>query len=149
MKGKLAQLGPNTVKRIALLILLIAAPIFSQSNTGELHLRVTDPAGLGVKVAVSLSSEANQYRSSFSTSDQGVLDVQRLPYGVYRLEISAAGFAPVAQTVEIRSSIATELAIQFKLTAVTQSVTVTSPGRPLTSPPSAAQENAVPSVVST
>jgi outer membrane receptor protein involved in Fe transport len=115
------------LKKLAILLLLLAAPLFSQSNTGELHFKVTDPAGLGVKVTVSLSSDANEYRNSFSSSDQGVLEVQRLPYGVYGLEISASGFAPVAQTVEIRSSIATELVIQLKLPTVNQSVTVITP----------------------
>ena len=115
------------MKKLAILVLLLAAPLFSQSNTGELHFKVTDPAGLGVKVTVSLSSDANEYRNSFSSSDQGVLEVQRLPYGVYGLEISASGFAPVAQTVEIRSSIATELVIQLKLPTVNQSVTVITP----------------------
>src|ERR1700723_374245 len=108
-------------------MLLVAAPLFSQSNTGELLIKVIDPAGLGVKVTVSLTSDANQYQNSFSTSDQGRLNVQRLPYGLYRLEISQSGFAPVSETVEIRSSIATELVIQLKLPSVSQSVTVTAP----------------------
>ena len=46
---------------------------------------------------------------------------------MYRLEISQSGFAPVSETVEIRSSIATELVIQLKLPSVSQSVTVTTP----------------------
>jgi TonB-dependent Receptor Plug Domain len=108
-------------------MLLVAAPLFSQSNRGELHVKVIDPAGLGVKVTVALTSDANQYQNSFSTSEQGRLDVQRLPYGLYRLEISQSGFAPVSETVEIRSSIATELVIQLKLPSVSQSVTVTAP----------------------
>ncbi len=117
----------NTVNRLALLILLVAVPLFSQSNTGELHLKVTDPAGLGVRVAVSLTSDANQYQNSFSTSEQGRLEVQRLPYGLYRLEIAQTGFAPVSEMVEIRSSIATEFVIQLKLPSMNQSVTVTTP----------------------
>ena len=108
-------------------MLLVAAPLFSQSNRGELHVKVIDPAGLGVKVTVALTSDANQYQNSFSTTEQGRLDVQRLPYGLYRLEISQSGFAPVSETVEIRSSIATELVIQLKLPSVSQSVTVTAP----------------------
>ena len=117
----------NTVNRLALLILLVAVPLFSQSNTGELHLKVTDPAGLGVRVAVSLTSDANQYQNSFSTSEQGRLEVQRLPYGLYRLEIAQPGFAPISEMVEIRSSIATEFMIQLKLPSMNQSVTVTTP----------------------
>jgi hypothetical protein len=113
------------MKRLAALFFLFASALFCQSNTGELRLKVSDPAGAGVRVTVSIVSEANQYRNSLVTSDQGVLDVQRLPYGIYRLQITQAGFAPVFETIEIRSSIATEFAIQLKLPSVNQSVTVT------------------------
>ena len=37
-----------------LVLLLLVAPLFAQSNTGELRLKVTDPAGLGIKSSVVL-----------------------------------------------------------------------------------------------
>jgi hypothetical protein len=113
------------MKRLAILFFLFASPLFGQINMGELRLKVSDPAGIGVKVTVLIVSEANQYRNSLATSDQGMLDLQRLPYGIYQLQITQAGFAPVSETLEIRSSIATEFAIQLKLPSVNQSVTVT------------------------
>jgi len=112
--------------RLAALLLLCASSLLGQSNSGELRLKVTDPSGLGVKITVQIVSEANQYRNSLATSDQGDLVVKRLPYGVYQLEIEQLGFAPVSATIQIRSSIATEYAIQLKLPTVNQSVTVTS-----------------------
>src|SRR6202046_1782637 len=117
---------PNFMKGLATLFFLIASPLFAQSNTGELRLQVTDPAGLGVKTSVQIVSEANQYRNILTTSDQGTLSVQRLPYGIYELQIVQAGFAPLSETVEILSSIATDFNIQLKLPSVEQSVTVSS-----------------------
>ena len=116
--------GRKVVKRIAVLVFLCALPLYCQSNRGELRLKVTDPAGLGVKAAVLIVSEANQYRNSLTTSEQGTLDVLRLPFGVYQLEISQRGFLPASETVEIRSTIPTEHTIQLKLPSVNQSVTV-------------------------
>src|SRR5271168_1187607 len=110
--------------RLAALFLLFALPLFGQSNRGELHLRVTDPSGLAVKTIVRITCEANQYRSALATNDQGSLIVQRLPYGIYQLEIEQPGFAPVAESVEIRSSLSMEYGIRLKLPAVNQSVTV-------------------------
>jgi len=107
------------------LFFLIAGSAFGQSTSGELRLKVTDPSGLGVKTTVQIISGANQYRNILATSDQGRLDVQRLPYGIYRLEISQPGFATVSVSLEIRSSLATEYVIQLKLPTVSQSVTVT------------------------
>ncbi len=106
------------MKKCIAFFLLIAGSAFGQSNNGELRLRVTDPSGLGVKTTVQIVSEANQYRNSFATNDHGSLTVQRLPYGIYQLEIKQPGFAPVSESVEIRSSIPTEYAIQLKLPSV-------------------------------
>jgi TonB-dependent receptor-like protein len=107
-----------------LCLLLCSIPLFSQSNAGELRIRVTDPAGLGVRCSVELVSEANQYRNTLATDEQGNLDVQRLPYGVYQLVIQQAGFADVSEPVEIRSSIPTDRAIHLQLPSVNASVTV-------------------------
>ena len=112
------------MKGFATLFFLLASPLFSQSNSGELRLKVTDPAGLPVRITVQVISEANQYKNILTTSDQGTLDVQRLPYGIYELQIIRAGFAPVSEDIEIRTSIATEFAIQLKLPSVDQFVTV-------------------------
>ncbi len=115
----------NVMERIACLFFLCALPLYCQSNSGELRLKVTDPSGLGVKTTVVIISAANQYRNSLATTEQGTLDVPRLPFGVYQLEITQRGFLPMSETVEIRSSIPTERTIQLKLPAVNQSVTVT------------------------
>jgi hypothetical protein len=113
--------------RFAAIFLFCALPLFSQSNSGELRLKVTDPDGLGVRTAVQVVSQANRYRNTLSTSDQGRLNLQRLPYGVYQLEIKQPGFAQVSESVDIHSSIPTEYTVQLKLPSVNQSVTVTAP----------------------
>jgi len=102
--------------------------MLAQSNTAELRLTVTDPSGSGVKSTVEIVSEANEYRNTLTTNEGGTLDVLRLPYGVYQIEIQQPGFAPVSQSVDIRSSIPTEYAIQLKLQSVGQSVTVSAGG---------------------
>jgi hypothetical protein len=112
------------MKRFAVVFFFCALPLLCQSNSGELHLKVTDPSGLGVKTIVQIISEANQYRNTLATSDQGSLDVQRLPFGIYRLQIGQSGFTTASESVEIRSSIPTEFTIQLKLSAVNESVTV-------------------------
>src|ERR1700733_10617063 len=111
-------------RRIAWLFFWCALPLYCQSNRGELRLKVSDPSGLGVKTTVRIVSEANQYRNSLPTSEQGTLDVPRLPFGVYLLEITQAGFSPMSETLEIRTSIPTEHTIQLKLPSLNQTVTV-------------------------
>ena len=111
--------------RLAGLLLLFCAPsLFSQSNSGELVLKVIDPSGAGVKTRVHIISEANQYQSTLTTGDRGALDVQRLPYGAYQVEITQPGFAAIFKTIEIHSSLATDVTIQLRLSSVKESVTV-------------------------
>ena len=112
------------MKRLGLLVLLCASPLFCQSNSGELRIKVIDPSGLGVKTTIQIASEANQYHNALATSDQGSLDVQRLPYGIYQLEVRQPGFAAVSASVEIRSSIPIEYTIRLALPSVRQTVNV-------------------------
>jgi hypothetical protein len=109
------------------LFLLLALPLLGQTNQGEIRFRVTDPAGLGVKSSVRIASEANQYRHVLSTDERGVLTVQRLPFGVYEVEINQPGFANWSNTVEVRSSIPAETLIQLKVASIRESVTVSAP----------------------
>jgi hypothetical protein len=119
--------GRFFMKRFAVIFVFLTLPLLGQSNSGELHLRVTDPDGLGLKTTVQITSKANQYRSILTTNDQGSLDVRRLPYGIYQLEIRHPGFAEISESVEIHSSIPTDYAIHLLLPSVTETVTVTAP----------------------
>src|ERR1035441_3207452 len=95
--------------------LISALPLLCQTRRGELRLKVIDPAGLGVKTTVQIVSRANQYRNALATNDLGDLDVQRLPFGTYELEIKQLGFAAKSQSIEIRSSLPTAVKIQLQL----------------------------------
>src|SRR5271170_4608765 len=118
--------GHLRLKRLLALFFLSVSLVWAQANNGELRLKVTDPSGLGVKATVQIISEANQYRNTLATDDQGNVVAQRLPYGVYQVQIRQPGFVEVSEPVEIRSSIPTELTVQLKLSSVNQSVTVNS-----------------------
>ena len=112
---------------IAIFVGLIAWPLLGQSNSGELLLKVTDPAGLGLKTSVQIVSKANHYRNNLDTGEQGNLDVRRLPYGIYQIEIAHPGFVPVSESVEIHSSIPTDWTIRLRVSSVSESLTVTAP----------------------
>ena len=101
-----------------------ALPLLAQSNTGELRLRVTDPSGLGVKTAVALVSEINDYRNTLTTDDEGGLIAKRLPFGLYRVEIQQPGFAAVSAPVEIRSAIPTQYSVTLTLSSVSTAIDV-------------------------
>ncbi|MDE3171239.1 MAG: TonB-dependent receptor, partial [Acidobacteriota bacterium] len=111
---------------LLLAFLSAASAALGQANTGELRIHVADPAGLGVQTKVLIVSQANGYRETLSTNNSGNLDVQRLAFGIYRIEIAHGGFEPFASTVELRSAVPIEYPIQLELPSVNESVTVTS-----------------------
>lgn len=114
-----------SVTRILFLFFLVVGVLCAQTNSGELRLKVTDPSGLAVKATVHIVSEANQYRNTLSTDDQGSLDLHRLPFGIYQIEIKQPGFADLSESIQIRSSLPTDQIIQLKLPSVAETVTVT------------------------
>src|SRR3984893_8183410 len=105
-------------------LLLAAIPLCAQSNTGELRIKVTDPAGLGVKSSVQLVSEANQIRKTLLTDDAGNLVAKLLPFGIYRVEVQREGFAPFSDSVEVRSPIPAEYHVTLRIAPMSTSVTV-------------------------
>ena len=102
----------------------LASAACGQNNAGELRLKVTDPAGLGVKSSVELSSEANQYRQRFVTDEFGLLEVNHLPFGLYRILAERTGFAPFSGSVEIRSAVPVEHEIKLTMAELSTAVLV-------------------------
>lgn len=131
MHHSLRFLGTISVKRFislrpfAILPFLAAVSVFGQSNRGELRLKVVDPSNLNVKTSVEIVSEANHYHAVLATTDHGTLDVQRLPYGIYQLEIGQPGFARASESVEIYSSVPMVHTIHLKLQSGKAVMTVT------------------------
>jgi len=107
------------------ILLAAASPLRAQVNTGELRLTVTDPAGLRLRAAVTVSCDANQYRNAFTTTDSGELDIQPLAYGLYLVRIERAGFATTIETIEVRSALPVDHVVHLSVAPVTTSVQVT------------------------
>jgi outer membrane cobalamin receptor len=114
---------PKSIRHLALLF-LCASPLLAQSNTGELRIRVTDPSGLGVKSAVELVSEANQFQKTLTTDGAGDLVVKRIPFGVYRVQIDHPGFAEFRDSIEVRSAAALDYTAKLSIAAANTSVLV-------------------------
>ena len=122
-----------STKLLAFLVLGSARLALAQVNTGELRLKVTDSAGLGLKASVIVSSETNQYRNAFTTSDGGQADIKSITYGIYLVHVHNPGFAATTQTVEIRSALPSEFTVKLAVAPVNTSVKV-SGSAPLVDP---------------
>src|ERR1700681_1061186 len=99
-------------------MVLIALPLFAQSNAGELRLKVADPHGLGVKASITLSSEVAQVHRNLLTDDGGSITARNLPFGPYRLRVESEGFSPFIGIIEIRSAVPTEYLVNLSIAAI-------------------------------
>lgn len=97
---------------------------FTQSNTGELRLTVTDAASLPLQSAIELVSEANQFRENLETDPQGVLVARRLPFGTYRVAVMRDGFTTFTGLIEVRSALPTDYHVTLGLAPLQTEVTV-------------------------
>ena len=104
--------------------LLLTGAGFSQSNTGELRLTVTDPAGLPVQGVVELVSDANQVHQTLDTDAQGSLVARRLPFGRYRIAVSRAGFETFTALLDLRTALPTDYRVTLALAPIQSQVTV-------------------------
>ena len=123
-------------------ILLLALPLFGQSNAGELRLKVADPHGLGVRASVTVASDAAGVHRSLVTDAAGFITTRNLPFGPYRLTVESDGFSTYRGSVEIRSALPTEYLVKLSIAALSTAINVTAEN-PLLDPGQATSSNRI------
>ncbi len=96
-----------------------------QVNYGEVRLKVMAPSNSAVKTTVELVSTGNGYDKSFTTDDSGAIAIKQVPYGVYRVQVQQAGFAPFSKTLEVGSALPLDETIRLSVASVVTNVNVT------------------------
>jgi hypothetical protein len=107
-----------------ILFYLSTLAMWGQVNSGELRLRVVDGSGAGVRASVEVVSQGNGYDKGFSSDDAGALNVAVVPYGVYRVKVTRAGFAPAVRVVVVRSALPVEEKVELAVAGVVTQVSV-------------------------
>ena len=106
-------------------IFLAARPLHAQRVRGELRIEVHDSAGATIAADAELLSEANQLHRTFKIAQDGRYTAQDLPFGIYRLNINAEGFAPWTRLVEIRSEVPLRIPVTLDVAPVATQIQVT------------------------
>jgi hypothetical protein len=108
---------------MAVAVLLLMAQ-FAAASHGELRLVVRDPSGLPLRAAIEITSEGTRIREQTEASADGRAVLRRLPFGIYRVVVSAGGFASATGLVEIRSAAPVERQFSLAVAPIQTSVTV-------------------------
>src|SRR5579863_6269122 len=96
-------------------------------NSGNISGTVTDPSGAVVAGAtVTIHNPVSEYERSATTDSTGAFSFPNVPFNPYHLSVTATGFGPYAQDVDVRSSV--PLSVKITLTVAGSSSTVTVEG---------------------
>jgi hypothetical protein len=122
----------GTTLRILPLLALAIAVLAAQAqsgNAGTVHGIVTDPTGAVIpNAAVRLSNVSSGFERSATSDSTGQFTISNVPFNPYRVEVTAKGFSPTTQSVEIRSAVGTNVTVVLQIQGTTQTVTVESQG---------------------
>lgn len=123
---------PRALARILPLaaILFVALPVFGQAGAaGSVRGTVTDPSGAVVPNAtIVLKNSVSGFSSTAITGADGQFQFTNVPFNPYAIMVSAKGFAPLSQTLEIRSAVGVNLDLVLHVAGASSTVTVESAG---------------------
>ena len=113
MSSRGAGLGGAILRLAALLGMAIG--LSAQAGSGEIHLQVKDPSGAPMQALVRVRGQKAQVDQTVNTNTKGPTVLANLPFGRYRLEVSKAGFATQAFSVDVNSAAPVERTIAMAL----------------------------------
>ena len=119
--------------RILSFAVVLAAPLgvfaAQSGNSAPVHGTVTDPTGAVIPGAtVHLANAVSGLDRTAVTDATGNFEIANVPFNHYQVEVTATGFAPLRQSMDIRSVVATSLNLVLQIAAASQTVTVEANG---------------------
>jgi hypothetical protein len=112
---------------IVLVLFTLPASVSAQSTgtSGSINGTVVDPSGAVVKnAAVEISNPVSGYTRSTPTDSTGRFSFANVPFNPYHLTVTATGFAPYYQDVDVRSNVPLTISVALSLGTFNMSVTV-------------------------
>jgi hypothetical protein len=98
-------------------------------NAGIVRGTVTDPSGAVIPNAtIHLTNPASGLDRTATSDALGQFVFSNVPFNPYRISVSAQGFAPLTQAVEIRSVVGITLKLVLQIATSSQTVTVEASG---------------------
>jgi hypothetical protein len=122
----MARSSGITFFAVIVLSLFILAPWGRAQSSGTVEGRVKDPKGGVVpNAAVEIHNPVSHFQRSTTTDGEGRFRFSSIPFNPYHLVVTAAGFAPFEQQVDVQSLVGVSLTVTLKLAMETFSLVVT------------------------
>jgi hypothetical protein len=114
----------------ALVLIFAALSASAQSgNAGAIRGTVTDPSGAVIPGAtLHLTDPASGLDRTITSDEAGQFEFSNVPFNPYRISVAANGFAPLSQSILIRSVVGTTLKLVMQIATADSTVTVEASG---------------------
>ena len=115
---------------VALFILSLSLGAHAQSGSStSLSGNVVDSSGAVIpNAAVEIHNPVSAFARSTTTDSAGNFSFPNVPFNPYHLSVTANGFSPFSQDVDVRSLVAVNVSIHLKVAGSSESVTVETGG---------------------
>ncbi len=112
---------------IGLLGFELAARAQNAGSSTSISGTVTDPTGaVVVGATVTIHNPVSGLERTAMTDSSGNFSIDNIPFNPYHMTVTATGFAPYVQDVEVRSVVPLNLKISLQVASATSTVTVES-----------------------
>jgi Carboxypeptidase regulatory-like domain len=128
------QARSNFLTAIVVLFIFTVSPLgglmpaLAQSlgTAGTVEGTITDPSGAVIPAAaVTLENPTTGYKRTVKTDEAGTFRFTNVPPNTYNLNVSASGFSPMQQSIDVRSSVPMSLKIPLNVGGASASVEIT------------------------
>jgi hypothetical protein len=109
----------------------VSRPLFGQSlgNTGTVAGTVVDASGAALpRAAITLHNPLTNYTQSAVSGPDGTFRLTNIPPNPYHMEVTASGFAPFVQDIDIRNSLPVQVKATLAVAGSRESITVEAAG---------------------
>jgi len=106
----------------------VIAPAASAQTAGAAAVNgtVKDPTGAAVaKAGVAITNPVSGYERSTTTDTSGGFTFPNVPFNPYHMTVTAAGFAPFVEDIDVRSAVPMNIGVALALAGASTTVTVT------------------------
>jgi len=118
-----------TIFAFVLGLLFCGVPSKAQGNAGSIEGTVKDPSESSVANAtVEISYPVSGYTRTVATGADGSFRFSNVPFNTYHLVVTASGFAPFTEDIDVRSNVPITVQIGLKIGTAATSVTVEANG---------------------
>ena len=127
LKSKLSWPAYFAASILAFVVCVVPAANAQSRNYSSVQGTVTDPTGAVIPGAtVEIRNPVSHFERTATTDSLGAFAIANVPYSSYHMTVSAPGFAPAVQDVDLKSAVPTNIKLTLQLASTAETVTVES-----------------------